>query len=47
MYTRNLLILFALCLCAGLTACSGGSDSKKEPTELTWDSGNWDNKNWQ
>ncbi len=40
--------LSAIMLCAiFIVSCGGGDDDKQQPTGLTWDQGNWDEKNWQ
>ncbi|NVJ60657.1 MAG: hypothetical protein HWE27_09705 [Gammaproteobacteria bacterium] len=46
---KKLLRVFSLCIVVStstifLSSC--GSSSSSNPN-LTWDSGNWDNKNWQ
>ena len=51
---RTLSLLLIAVLSLGLSACGGGSSGNDGSTpaagaspQLTWDQGNWNQKNWQ
>jgi len=51
MIVNNGKLLLSLAILLVISSCSGGDSTPRNPppvdTDLDWDSGNWDEQDWQ